>query len=330
MGERQTYIVGLLIVAVSTGACALAVNYPQLLILRSLGGIGSTMFSIAATGLLIKVSPVWARGRVASVNAAGFLLGNLVGPVLGALVAGWGLRAPFVLYFITLVIAAIVVGFSLRNSVHVQPGSGRDQPPGRTLREALGLSQYRAVLLSGFAHGWASFGVRVSVIPLFVVAVLGESASAAGWTLAAYAAGNALFIFPSGRWNDSVGRKPMILIGLLLAGLSFAVLPLAPALWTAALIVAVAGVGTALSNPGQQAVLADVVGRRGRSGQVVASYQMVTDLGAVLGPVLAGLLVDGLGFGWGFGVTSAILFLAAAVWVFTPDSRQLAEAEARD
>ncbi|MEB4613134.1 MFS transporter, partial [Leucobacter sp. M11] len=225
VGERKTYIVGLLIVAVSTGACALAVNYPQLLVLRSLGGIGSTMFSIAATGLLIKVSPIWARGRVASVNAAGFLLGNLLGPVLGALVAGWGLRAPFVLYFVTLVLAAVVVGFSLRNSVHVQPGSGNGEPAGRSLREALRLSQYRAVLLSGFAHGWSSFGVRVSVIPLFIGASLGESASAAGWALAAYAAGNALFIFPSGRWNDTVGRKPMILTGLLLAGLSFAVLP---------------------------------------------------------------------------------------------------------
>ncbi|MEB4613133.1 MFS transporter, partial [Leucobacter sp. M11] len=80
-------------------------------------------------------------------------------------------------------------------------------------------------------------------------------------------------------------------------------------------------------NPGQQAVLADVVGRRGRSGQVVASYQMMTDLGAVLGPVLAGMLVDAFGFPWGFGVTAGILLVAAAVWAVTPDSRRLATDE---
>lgn len=96
LGERRTYTAGILIVALSTGACALAVNYPQLILLRAAGGIGSAMFTVAATALLIKVSPPDARGRVASINSAGFLSGALLGPVFGAFVAGFGLRAPFV------------------------------------------------------------------------------------------------------------------------------------------------------------------------------------------------------------------------------------------
>ncbi len=50
LGERPVYIVGLLIVAVSTGACAFAGEYWQLLLFRSLGGIGSTMFTVSASG----------------------------------------------------------------------------------------------------------------------------------------------------------------------------------------------------------------------------------------------------------------------------------------
>ena len=40
LGELRTYLLGLGIVAVSTGACAFAAEYWQLLVFRSLGGIG--------------------------------------------------------------------------------------------------------------------------------------------------------------------------------------------------------------------------------------------------------------------------------------------------
>lgn len=46
LGERPVYITGLLIVALSTGACAFAASYWQLLVFRALGGIGSTMFTV--------------------------------------------------------------------------------------------------------------------------------------------------------------------------------------------------------------------------------------------------------------------------------------------
>ncbi len=65
LGERRIYVSGLLIVAVSTGACAFAHTYWQLLLFRSLGGVGSTMFFVSALGLMIRISPHDARGRVA-------------------------------------------------------------------------------------------------------------------------------------------------------------------------------------------------------------------------------------------------------------------------
>jgi predicted MFS family arabinose efflux permease len=63
-GERALYLTGLLIVALSTGACALAQTYWQLIVLRSLGGIGSTMFTVSSLGLVIRLSPPGERGRV--------------------------------------------------------------------------------------------------------------------------------------------------------------------------------------------------------------------------------------------------------------------------
>lgn len=322
-GERRSYTTGILIVALSTGAAAFAADYTQFVVLRGLGGIGSTMFTVAATALLIKVSPPAARGRVASLNSAGFLLGGLLGPVFGGIVASFGLRAPFIFYFFTLVAAATVVAVSLRHSTFAGSTSGAPKS-GETLTfsQALRVSQYRSLLLSTFSFGWASFGVRVSVIPIFVAVVLDGDAAVAAWVLAAYAAGNAMLIFPSGRWSDALGRKPMIVIGLFTLAASYLAFPASPSLWIAILVMFVAGAGSALVNPGQQATLADVVGLR-NGGSVVAGYSMTSDLGGVLGPLIAGAIVDLAGFGWAFGATAALLAVAAVVWTFVPDSRQL-------
>lgn len=322
-GERRTYSTGILIVALSTGAAAFAADYTQFVILRGLGGVGSTMFTVAATALLIKVSPPLARGRVASLNAAGFLLGGLLGPIFGGIVASFGLRAPFVFYFITLVAAAIVVAVALRGSQLAKVIAGSpDARESLTLAEALRISQYRSLLVSVFTFGWASYGVRVSVIPIFVAVALNGDAAVAAWVLAAYAAGNAVLIFPSGRWNDSFGRKPMLVIGMLVLAAAYAAFPLSTSLWFAIAVMVLAGAGSALVNPGQQAVLADVVGLR-RGGNVVASYSMTSDLGGVLGPLIAGAIVDFAGFGWALGLTAALLAIAGLAWMIVPDSRKL-------
>ena len=320
--ERTTYTTGILIVAASTGACALAADYVQLLTLRAVGGIGSIMFTVAATALLIKVSPVQSRGRVASLNAAGFLSGSLLGPVFGGIVATFGLRAPFIFYFIMLVIAAAVVSIALRSS-SLAGRSGQSSPSDTVpLAHALRLPHYRVLLGSFFAFGWASFGVRVSVVPLFVAAAFQGDASMAAWVLAAYAAGNAILIFPSGRWSDSLGRKPLLIIGTITLVVTYFFFPASPTFWVAMTIMVGAGAGSALVNPAQQAVLADIIGKR-RGGTVVSTASMSSDLGAVIGPLLAGAIVDIGGYGWAFAVTAALLVIPLIGWMLVSDSRAL-------
>jgi MFS family permease len=325
LGERSTYTIGILIVALSTGAAAFAANYPQLVVLRGAGGVGSTMFTVAATALLAKVSPIESRGRVASLNAASFLLGGLLGPVLGGVVAVFGLRAPFVFYFFTLVIAATVVAVALRGSQaaaapRAARASGNDVDELR-LTSALRVPQFRTLLFSAFVFGWTAYGVRVALIPILVAVAFGGDATVAAWVLAAYAAGNAALIFPSGRWNDTVGRKPMLILGFAVLALSYIAIPASPTIWVLAAVMVFSGAGSALANPGQQAVLADILARR-RGGQVVAAHSMASDLGGMLGPAIAGAVVDLAGFGWGFGLTAALLVVALIAWSLVPDTRR--------
>ena len=109
LGERPVYVAGLLIVAASTAACAFAQNYWQLLVFRGLGGAGSVMFTVASMALVVRLAPPESRGRVSGAYASAFLIGSVWGPIVGGLLAGFGLRVPFLAYAAALVLAALVV-----------------------------------------------------------------------------------------------------------------------------------------------------------------------------------------------------------------------------
>ena len=217
LGERPVYVAGLLIVAASTAACAFAQDYWQLLVFRGLGGAGSVMFTVASMALVVRLAPPESRGRVSGAYASAFLIGNVCGPVVGGLLAGFGLRVPFLAYAAALVLAALVVQTQLS---HVPAASRPDggTAPAMELREALRDSAYRAGLFSSFANGWATFGVRMATVPLFAVAALNAGPESAGWALAVFAAANAVALTFSGRLADSLGRKPLMISGLLVTG----------------------------------------------------------------------------------------------------------------
>ncbi|UYP21052.1 MFS transporter [Rhodococcus sp. Z13] len=313
LGERPVYITGLLIVAMSTGACAFAATYWQLLVFRALGGIGSTMFTVSALGLLVRIAPPNARGRVSGLYATSFLMGNILGPLVGGALIGLGLRAPFLIYAVALLVAASVVGFSLRSSHLAQPDSG-DGVPVMRLRDALRFPVYRAALGSNFANGWVVFGVRVAMVPLFVAEALQEGEAFAGVALTAFAVGNALVLIKSGKWSDRFGRRPFVLAGLTVCGVSTILLGFTESIpWFLAVSV-VAGMGSGLANPSQQAAVADVVGSKARGGPVLAAFQMTSDIGAVIGPIVAGFLADRTSYSVAFAVTGAIMLAATLPW----------------
>ncbi|WP_072807343.1 MFS transporter [Rhodococcoides yunnanense] len=319
LGERPVYLTGLLIVAVSTGACAFAQTYWQLLVFRGLGGVGSTMFSVSALGLLIRMSPAHSRGRVSGMYATSFLMGSIGGPLLGGAVVGLGLRAPFIIYAVALVIAAAVVFFSLDNSNDTR-GENDSAVPVLSLRAALKIPAYRAALSSNFATGWAVFGVRVALIPLFVIEVLDRSAAVAAIALTVFAVGNALVLITSGRLSDVRGRKPFIVLGLVVSAGGTAAIGLTDNLLLFMAASFIAGLGSGSMTPPQQAAVADIIGSRARGGPVLSTFQMTADVGAILGPVVAGAVVQYYSYGAAFVMSGAVLLAAALWWLCVSDT----------
>ncbi|MGN7780132.1 MFS transporter [Mycolicibacterium sp. 22603] len=321
LGERRVYISGLIIVALSTGACALADTYWQLLLFRSLGGVGSAMFTVSSLGLMIRISPPDARGRVSGLFSSGFMIGSVGGPILGALTAGLGLSAPFLIYGAALLVAAAVVFVSLRNSAVIASSDGDDGPP-VPFRTVFAHRAYRAALLSNFATGWASFGLRVALVPLFVVEVLGGSPGVAGLALTAFAVGNISVVIPSGYLSDRLGRRTLLIVGLTLAAVSTGAVGFTTSLPVFLVAAYIAGAATGIFVSPQQAAVADVVGSRARGGTAVATFQMMADVGSIGGSLLVGLIAQYLSFSWAFVISGAIMLLAALAWVFAPETHR--------
>lgn len=313
LGERPVYLAGLLIVAASSLATAFAQSYGQLLIFRGLGGIGSTMFTVSAMALLIRLAPPTIRGRVSSAYASSFLIGGMVGPVIGGLLASLGLRLPFVVYAVALVVAAAVVALRL-SGARLRRDPAVPVAPPLALREALRHTAYRASLASGFANGWSNFGVRVAVLPQFAVAVHDET-WVAGLALAVAAVGTAATLQVAGRLADRVGRRPLVVAGLLTTAVGLGLVGTSADLLVLLVLSAVSGLGAGLVNPGQQATVADVVGSDRSGGQVLATFQMAQDSGAIIGPVLIGVVADVWGFGWAFALTGAVSLVAVLPWL---------------
>ncbi|XVV04901.1 MFS transporter [Actinosynnema sp. CA-248983] len=317
-GETKIYVWGILIVAVGTAACGFATAYWQLLVFRSFAGVGSTMFTVAAVGLLIRITPAPLRGRASGLWATGFLLGNIAGPIVGAGLAEISIRVPFVVYAVALILAALVVWWFLRRSTLAALDSAPQAA--MTVREALGSSAYRATLASGFANAWAVFGVRISLVPLFVVEALYGSPAVAGISLSVFAAGNAAVLMISGKLSDSIGRKPVAIAGLLVSagGTIWLGFTTDVTMFMAASLLS--GVGAGLLNPPQNAVVADVIGAKAKGGPVLAAFQMVGDCGAIIGPLLAGLLVDHVSYSAAFTLTGATMLVALVFWLFSPET----------
>lgn len=319
LGERRIYISGLLIVAVTTAACAIAHTYWQLLLFRALGGVGSTMFFVSSLGLMIRISPPDARGRVAGLFAGAFLVGSVAGPVLGNLTAGLGLRAPFWMYGGLLIVAAAVVLFGLRSSELADPAEPDELAV--TFRVALRHRAYRSALLSNFATGWSLFGLRFALVPLFVEEVLDrQPRHVAGLALAAFAIGNVAVVMYSGRLSDRIGRKPLLIAGLVLSAVTTIALGMATSLPQFFIEAVVAGAASGIYASPQQAAVADIIGKA-RGGTAVAAFQMMSDFGSIVGSFGVGMLAQQLSYGWAFGISGVILLLAALGWLAAPETR---------
>ena len=334
LGERIVLTSGLMIVATSSAIAGFSQTYLQLVAFRGIGGIGSSMFTVSALALLLRVVDSGQRGRAASAFQGGFLLGGVAGPAVGGIVVAFSIRAPFFVYAASLFAAALVTlvflsrAHLLAREEIVSHGQGNKL---QELRGALKDKAYQAALGTNLILGFVTFGLRSSVVPLFVVEGLQRGASLSGFGFLAAAAVQALVLLPAGRMADTAGRRKALLYGTIATAIGVVVLTLADTavngLGQAAMLgtilflvsMAIQGFGAAFLGSAPSAVIGDVMGGK-KGGIVVATFQMMSDVGAVIGPLAAGLLVDLFDFSWAFAFGALLALLPIFLVIRMPET----------
>jgi MFS family permease len=255
------------------------------------------------------VGPV-RRGLATGLNeAAGYGALALTALATGFIAERSGLRpGPFLL---GLAFAAIGFGVSVlfvretRGHVAVEAGAAPADRP--SWPAVFALSTFREPSLSAASFAGLvnnlNDGMAWGLLPLFYAAS-GLSIAEIGVLAAVYPAVWGLAQIGTGGLSDRIGRKGLIVGGMLLQGGAIAAIAGTSsfAFWFVA--AALLGLGTAMVYPTLLAAVADVAGPTWR-GSAVGVYRLWRDLGFAAGAIVAGVVADA------FGMSAAILAVAA-------------------
>jgi len=192
----------------------------------------------------------------------------------------------------------------------------------------------RATPEQRWALALASVGSFVVVLDLLVVATaltsirrdLGATIEQLEWTLNAYTLTFAVLMMTAAGLGDRFGRRRGYAVGFGLFALASAACALAPDIGWLIAARAVQGVGAATVMPLALALLNSAFPPE-RRGWAVGIYGGVTGLAALLGPVVGGLVTQGLSWQWIFwlnvpiAAVAIVLVLARTRETFGPPAR---------
>ena len=266
-----------------------------------------------STTVIMKIDLVgpFRRGLATGINeAAGYGAVAFTALVTGWIAAEYGLRpGPFLL---GLAYACLGLGASVlfvretRGHVeHEQAMVGR--PETLRWREVFWRTTLHDRNLSAASQAGLvnnlNDGMAWGLLPLFYASA-GLSLVEIGVLAATYPAVWAVGQIVTGGLSDRIGRKPLIVGGMLLQAVAIAAIALGStfAIWFFAS--AILGLGTAMVYPTLLAAIADVAAPVWR-GSAIGVYRLWRDLGFAIGALVAGVIADAL------GMPSAIAAVAA-------------------
>jgi MFS family permease len=324
-GGRVVLIAAPLLTSVTSLAIFYTHTFTELLILRFITGCAAQMWQMARLAAISYGAAPSQRGRLVSWMFGMDSTGRLAGPIIGGFIAaGWGPRAPF-LVFAALALIALVPTSTFGKDTPRQGGGASNKKAARTisLRELImpRLVYFGVALFAGMTRG----PLNADLLHLYAAFAYQLGPQQIGY-LATAASCLSLPIGFTGGWiMDRFGRKRTMVPGF--TGVTIAMTALAVSAfahlsltWYVALFLF--GVATqALTGGSVQTVGADVAPAEGR-GTFLGIWRFTGQGGVALGPIMFALLADTVDYGAAFLFTAACATVVAFLLIrYVPETR---------
>jgi DHA1 family tetracycline resistance protein-like MFS transporter len=290
-GRRAVILTSLLGAAASYLTSALAPALGWLFLGRTVAGITGASFS-AAGAYVADITPPEKRAQGFGLVGAAFGLGFILGPALGGLLGGFGLRVPYFvaagLNFANLLYGLFVLPESL-SAENRRPFSLERANPIGSLRA---LGRHRVVLdLTGtMMCAFLSQMILQGVWALYNQARFGWNLRSVGLSLMVVGLGTAVVqgvlvraIIPR------LGERRMLILGLALSVVGHLGFALSTQGWMMYAVLVPFTLG-GLAGPATQAIITSAVGPK-EQGELQGSLNSLSGVAAIIGPLLGtGLL----------------------------------------
>lgn len=316
LGRRRMMLLGAIFFAVPPFIYPTVKDTSALLVLRFVHGFATAIFASVASAYVASLGEAGRGGRLGWFSSANDL-GATAGPLVGGLIlfATASFAASYLLVGLLGVLAfgvALLVPETETETTRAESSLAARAAEFRDgLRDVITTP---AVLTAAAAEAtlYLGFGAFLGFLPLYARTV-GLNDAAIAVVLAVQLTIAVLAKPVTGNLSDRLGRKPMIVLGLLA---SAAALPLIFRMTSFVGLVAVVpllGLGVAAVTPATNALIADLVVAR-RLGTGMGVFGTIWDIGEAAGPILAGILIGQIDYAPGFDVIAAIIAVVALVF----------------
>jgi MFS transporter, DHA1 family, multidrug resistance protein len=316
-GRKPMLIRSSCAIALFTALMGLSQNVWQFFAARALMGVFAG-FSSTAMALVASQVPEQRLGYALGWLSSGQLVGSLVGPVIGGLLADvtHSYRIPFYCTSAITFAAVFLVWYGVREHFARPDGASRRRSGLRGVAMMIGAA---GVLPLFFVLLMAQFSTRAvqPVVTLYVQQIVGQRpdlATLGGIAFSVTGLAGMVAVPFLGRHADDIGYRRVLLICLIGATLTSLPQAFANSYWVFAVERFGVGLFIGAIVPTANALIGRMVPRSDR-GTVYGMTASATFLGNSLGPLCGGAIAAWFGLSWVFLVTSALL-LVNLVWVY--------------
>jgi len=324
-GKKRFLIVGLIIYAMAGLSYSFANSIGQLIIIRTIHGIGSAMVVPIAMAYIGDLAPAHEEGRYMGMLNIALFAGIGSGPIIGGLfLDSLGMNSAFYAMASLSALSVILVVVFLPPQETVEH---RNLPPIlSTLKKMMRNGHVIGILLARMATMIIMIPT-LGFLPLLMNKFMDSSGIEIGLVIASRTLVNSILQTPFGRFADRHNKTVILVVGCGVITIIMFVVPFARSLVLLMVLFAILGTGEAMAWPTLGA-LAVEEGHTYGQGSMMGVFNMAMSAGIFIGSLGAGSMTQAFGISYSFysvAVLLALLTTAAAVLIKGPKGAPMEE-----